>query len=110
MNTVEILRAARDKIAAPGGWTRLANARDARGTRVPSQSPRAVCFCAIGAIGSQVELFGEEFWKAAKKVEEVIQGIGYHRIPDWNDHPSRTQEEVVEIFDRAIFNAKGGKL
>ena len=35
-----------------------------------------------------------------------MDDIGYHRLAPWNDHPSRTLEDVLDMLDRAIASAE----
>ena len=89
------LRAARALIAAPGGWTQGASARDSNGRAIVSHSPSAVCFCSGGALfrvnGHYLE-----------NREALRRAMNCDNLVDWNDVLGRTQAEVVAAFDRAI--------
>lgn len=50
MNVLEVLEAARGLISEPTRWTQGALARDARGEQCFANVPRAVQWCAIGAL------------------------------------------------------------
>lgn len=93
MNAAEILRAARAKIDAPEKWTKGESARDASGRGVFSNSPAAVCFCSIGAIGNIIDSTPMDIFRKA---------IGCGCISDWNDHKDRTHADVLAAFDKAI--------
>ena len=55
-------------------------------------------FCSSGAIRFAGERFLNslvfERFRLANNMSSVI--------PDWNDHPSRTKQEVLDAFDKAI--------
>lgn len=94
-----ILLKARDAVMR--GWTQRTLARDAIGDSVKSQDPRAVGFCAIGAL-----------WHATNDERLVIYAANVLRdalteprditLVMWNDNPLRTQEEVVALYDKAL--------
>ena len=50
VRTIKVLRAARKLVANPKTWTSGAAARDGDGYALPSNNPRAVCWCAWGAM------------------------------------------------------------
>jgi hypothetical protein len=50
MKASKILKKAKALIADPKHWTTEAFARTARGDSVSASHPKAVCFCAVGAI------------------------------------------------------------
>lgn len=56
MRTVDILRAAREKIARPEHWTKGMYARATDGEYAAPRSPRAVCWCALGAAATHAEV------------------------------------------------------
>lgn len=87
----DILRKARQLIA--DGWCqRDSVAYDARS--------KTFSYCALGAISAAGNL------RTARNLAFVYltsaispQAVA---IPHWNDHPRRTQEEVLAAFDKAI--------
>ena len=91
---VKILRAAREKISAPGAWTQRITARNALGQSTQSRSSDAVCWCARGALWAVSDDSDSpvEWLTAAADV-----GLIY-----FNDTPGRTQAEVLAVFDKAI--------
>lgn len=98
--TLETLRAARELIAKPGGWTQEFFARNASGERTNKFGPDAVCFCAYGAIDRAA---GHSFSEADRRfMEALFDATGRDDVADWNDAPGRTQAEVVALFDKAI--------
>lgn len=86
------------KLLAEKGWCQGAYARDLKGQPVwefvGSKAP--VAYCALGAIIESAGGAGEE---ARNVFSSVIDNNG---LPAWNDHPSRTKEEVLTAFDQAI--------
>lgn len=101
MNTLDVLKAARQKIMA--GWCQGDFARDVHGNTVPSTSPRACCWCAEGALYVVASYPGAcDARITARKLLEKLTGAGMLNM--WNDSPLRTREEVINLFDRAIAN------
>lgn len=105
MTTAEILKAAREKVAA--GWTQGENARDEDGN--PVGAGAAACWCAYGAIDAATPREGlgyAEFYRVRSDAMLILRDAiglpGTNRIADWNDAPGRTQAEVLAAFDRAI--------
>jgi hypothetical protein len=91
----DILRAARKRIEDPAHWTKGTFARDSDGFAVKVESPRAVCFCAIGAVYAA---FGKGDIVGAR---DYLDGAaGMRVVVDINDHG--THADVLALFDRAI--------
>lgn len=102
-NVVAIARRAAELIRS--GWAQGAYARTADGWLVLPCDPRAVCFCASGAVErayKELELDRREGIVALNKTfRDVIKGEGY-RFPgmiNYNDADGRTAEEVASVFD-----------
>lgn len=101
MTTLEVLRGARAKIAQ--GWCQGTAARDANGVTSSCFMELGACsWCAIGAIygAAPVDELGEASADAA--IAALVTHVPGNAIAPWNDSPSRTQAEVLELFDRAI--------
>ena len=121
-STVEILKKARAFLE--NGWIQgnaamtYWNQRTRNGNYL-SVSPfheRACRFCADGAISAAIgqkrrnlwgkprrilaDLIREEYRTRSLKGVESLSDIVV--IAGWNDHPDRTQDEVLAMFDRAI--------
>lgn len=96
----EAIRALQDARAlVEKGWTQHVFARDAAGGSVFEQDPRAVCWCASGALW----VVGVNMFTDARRVFMRANGITETvGIPEWNDAPERTQADVLAAFDRAI--------
>lgn len=97
MKTIDILRAAREKISKPGTWTQNATARDADGCQLLAIDPGAVSWCAYGAI---IAVSLREGHIAA--IESVCRCTGAESLGVWNDRDGRTHAEVLAAFDKAI--------
>lgn len=102
MNTADILDQAADLIEPEGAWTQGWFARDRHGHKVPTWSPDAVCWCAIGAILRAANLPSV----AGAARSHIFSLVG--PIPDFNDAPERTQAEVVAKLREAAALARQG--
>ena len=90
------------------GWTQGTYARDEHGVEADWASPEAVTFCSVGAVyraTSELEpdrtsdVFDPLRWLArAALLRHVLGKHGVNTV-GFNDHPDRTQEEVVAVFD-----------
>jgi hypothetical protein len=107
MNTVEILKAARELISDEKRWTQRAEARNASGNDVGVYSPKAVCFCSLGAMAKvcERELYGRELVAREALRNEIRDGHS-SGIANFNDN--HTHAEVLALFDRAIDRAESG--
>lgn len=99
-----VLNAAAKTIARPGRWTQGASARDRTGKEVLSRSPKAVCWCALGAIGRAASSLGQSPYVSVREFEAFIES----EVSDWNDALGRTQAEVVQAL-RDAAKAQGAK-
>jgi hypothetical protein len=102
MDAVDVLMEARAYIEK--GWCQGAAAKDEFGQSVEWEQRLngiARSWCALGAItdGAGLRLQSPELRDAEHLLQRVV-GDGW--IAVWNDSPGRTQEEVLEAFDRAI--------
>lgn len=99
MTTLEILKAARELISVPERWTRDYYAKTEDGLNVASNDPRAVKWCALGAI----ERGGKHDRGASSDTEDFIEkliGNPSRSLASFND--SHTHPDVLALFDRAI--------
>lgn len=101
MKTIDVLRAAREKVAQ--GWTQGATARDEEGFWVGVRTPAARSWSADGAVQ-----FAARTLKMKKTVMLVLRAISGDDLVHWNDSVGRTQAQVLDLFDRAIA-AEAGK-
>lgn len=93
---IDILRAARQRIASPDQWCQGTYAQNASGDKVQSRDTRACRWCAKGALfaaGAQEhDLYGPCL--------DILEPEMEDNIADFNDH--HTHPEVLAAFDRAI--------
>lgn len=116
MLPLETLKAARRLLSVPGAWTTETYAKDGRGCDVLPEDETASCWCILGAL-YRVTQHCPNAETNHPDVEDAAQQLlsagglpwpsllGTHateRVFRWNDAPGRTQEEVLEVFDKAI--------
>ena len=100
MTTVEILKAARAKIADEKHWTQVASARDSQGIEVSPVSPKAVSWCSTGALTASAMTFPDAAWNFIwASMKSPPAGMGFY-----ND--SHTHAEVLAAWDAAIADAE----
>lgn len=87
---------AHEVINSPDKWTQGTYARTIEGIEVYTRDQNAVCFCAIGAITKAYATANNERFNAFKKLQaKLVEELGEDiDIPEWNDDPERTWEEV----------------
>lgn len=101
MNALELLQAAKAKIADPKNWTKTHLARNDKGVpRMPLDAD-AVCWCAIGAISSVVSIYNGYAGTAVQRLTAAV----FERGPEitvgvYND--THSHADVMSLFDRAI--------
>lgn len=131
MNTVETLKSARTRLAGEKSWIKWCPALDKDGQPCNANSRHAVGWCALGAVYATrpadhqevirvLSLLSEsihESFKKRDKSAKVIEACGNQvvektlssleiTITMFNDYPRTTQEDVLEMYDRAIETAK----
>ncbi len=95
---LDVLRAAREKIATPERWTKGAEARTVHGD-VTAIDDSAASWCVDGSI-----------WDVTRNL--VVAGLCFDalyaamptavRITTYNDAPTTTHADIMALFDRAI--------
>lgn len=121
-SVVDLLREAMSVIVPAGAWTQGTWARTAGGKIARSSDLTATSFCILGALErsiSNLNVSGEILQHAYKIVHEEIRAANCdtgtpnprnatHQlaIMGYNDTPERKQQEVVDVFDNAIFEAE----
>lgn len=60
-------------------------------------------FCLVGAV---INASGEEWRSVPAAHDRLIDTLGSRELAAWNDHPDRTEEEVLELLERASRYAK----
>lgn len=79
-------------------WTQGCAARDEKGNQAYIESKDAVCFCLVGALDRCYGRMTEERFLAANKIKERVKAKnGYATIPEYNDAPTRTYEQVLQL-------------
>lgn len=101
ITTVEILQAARARIADRRHWVVGMRACGARGSMINPRSPRAVAWCAGGALQASSPPDDWLVFDLAYDILEVTAiEFGYESIEALNDAASHVL--VMRMFDRAI--------
>jgi len=79
------------------GWCQNAPAKTARGKATGPRDPKAVAWCALGAIE---KLCGgpNDGGEVKRSLREVVWPM---EIAEWNDRGYRTAEEVAKTFEEA---------
>lgn len=96
--TVEILKAARARIADPQNWCQGWFAHDERGQSLDYNDPEACSWCAVGALRRE----GERWNRGAYKALWAQLPAGYDHVSDYNDDYGVTHADVLALYDRAI--------
>lgn len=97
MNTIEVLRAARELISDSARWTKGTSARDINGQKC--EISRGVSWCALGA----ADKFSAGRGAAGAALHAALAsmpGNELRMVTSYND--SHTHAEVLALFDRAI--------
>lgn len=76
-------------------WIQGWSAKTEDGISVPADSPLAYKFCTIRAIA---RVYGCNIEKIGKIEKYVLETTGKYSVTKWNDHPSRTKEEVIKTL------------
>ena len=106
------------------GWTQGYYARNAANDKIPSWKQEAVCFCTVGALiracgelrdhiyhseeTKELSLYEKQVLLDALEVhtslarDYLFKGVGEPHTPTWNDDPTRTKQDVLDAYDRAI--------
>ena len=96
MRPSEILSKAADLIETVGAWTQLSYARTSENKPVFWDDAQASCFCVEGALAKIAGGRARSF-----VARRYLQDITQRDIVFWNDHPKRTQAEVVAALRKA---------
>lgn len=96
MNTLEILTAARVKIADEKNWCQGEYARDVGGNRVYVYGSLVCSWCSVGSLRSTSGDSTASYNSAMDYLAEAMEAP----IPDFND--SHTHSEVLAAWDKAI--------
>lgn len=101
--TVKFLTKARAVIER--GWCQGSFARDAQGQPIEATDPLAETFCIRGATRAVAPNDDDVRARAHRHLEDVIIALtdgDCDSIASYNDDTSRTQAEILAVFDAAI--------
>lgn len=104
MSALELLKAARERIADPSRWAQRIFALNALGRSVRPWSNDACCWCALGALEAS-RLAPTPTPPAELEAKLALAGelpADCRGIECFNDDGATTHAMVVALFDRAI--------
>jgi hypothetical protein len=104
----DVLVAARKLIEDPAHWTQGSYARDAAGNKVSENSPKATCWCTMGALYKVSGCHGVFTGAGGRAIEVLARAAWdeYHRgVVVLNDQFGH--KAVMQVFDKAIVAAEG---
>lgn len=108
MNTVDVLKAARDIISTPDKWTQRSYARAADNYPVAVGMKDACKFCALGAVlkVSERTYAGPDDFAPMAILEGVAHQYHDMSVVGYNDSPNTSHQDIMELYDRAIQEAQ----
>lgn len=96
-----VLRKAREVLSKKGSWIQGTYATTKHGRKVDPTDPKAVRFCALGAVHRVASTRTKS--AALDRLERTVGSLGWGMYTAaYNDQIGRTQEEVLDLFDLAI--------
>lgn len=81
----------------PSAWAQGVYARDADNRGAPPTSSRAVAWCAMGFL----ELVAPGKTELRSYMANMLGHMVRGSVPAWNDDPSRTVDDVINLFESA---------
>lgn len=111
----DILRKAKSLIPTPAQWTKGHFARDSFGNIADPHDSKARCYCAMGAVQAATFTIGMHFTSEEDAAEGALEtalgtlddcGLTHGCVPDFNDHPDTTHEQILRLFEVAIAAAE----
>lgn len=106
---VEILEASLETLGPNGEhWCKGSYAQDTHNLPVPTKDPRAIKFCAVGAVLRQESSFNYSKMRSAEHylLMSVATESSWRSVADFNDHNLRKFPSVKRAFEKAIELAK----
>lgn len=100
MNPAQFLELTKEVVQK--GWTKNYFARNADQDPVPITHPYATCFCLVGALRRVSNVRMVEIPIEAQLALQRV--VGRQSIPDFNDDPETTKEDVINAIEEAIRN------
>jgi len=104
ITAAEVLKKARNLISKPENWTQGYAARNKLGAPVHIYSEDANCFCAVGAVGRAVHELELNSKERDVLLLSYFDPVLHTSVAEFND--SNTHNKVLELFDKAIAEAK----
>lgn len=103
MNSLDVLKAARELLSKEGSWTQGAFARDKDKGKLWYTDENACSYCSGGAI-FKVKASAKVFETKESALDELLADLSGKdtSIVGWNDTPGRTQAEALAAFDKTI--------
>ena len=99
MNSIlDCIREARGYIEQ--GWCRGAIARNRDGEEVPWRDEDACEWCILGAFRKA------QWWNHTELIEALFAAMD-EAPDDWNDNPTRTKQDVLDLMDRLASDLAG---
>lgn len=93
------------------GWCQRAWAKDCVGETVKFNSMDACKWCLDGAILLETARDGNVSRKVSQFVQETLESLGYTEgYVTYNDEIGRTQQDIVNLLERAIASARAAEL
>lgn len=118
-SVTKIIRNVRELLQDPQRWTKETLARDEQGeTRLP-ESPKATCWCLLGALDSQVSYTSDRHMDIEQALVKNIKKLFPRRtsqtafhlpITEFNDHPDTMHEDVLKVLDETLANLTGEEI
>lgn len=100
MTTIEVLKAARERISDPNRWTQGTYSRHSDGSPAWNSGRLAgVCWCASGAVQCCLDLGATRFATDCA-FDDLCRTLGGGCAVRYND--THTHAEVLALFDRTI--------
>lgn len=99
-----ILRSAAEYVRS--GWTQHMLAADEHGHPVNYSSPKAACWCTVGAMRLAAREYDEDTFKLA--VLALKRHVGAIWIADWNNAPTRTKDYIATTMENLAIRLSGG--
>lgn len=110
MTAIEMLIAARTRIANESAWCRGSSARNELGKSVDVHSADAASWDAMGSLyacidENNIEASALSSMNAVGHLNDTMHkmhGKKYDYVSSYNDNPSTTHKDVIALYDRAI--------
>lgn len=107
---VRQLRLVRSLLADPARWTKGAMAKDASGENVSPHSPKATCWCLVGAVykvrDDNPDVRGScvgDTIDISKAIDRAVSARGFGRnCAAYQDRADTTHADVLSLIDEAI--------